>query len=83
MKRVLTFLAIMLLPLSVWAMTPVTDSDLADVTGQAGVSINADLTMDINIGTMAWGDGDGISAYWSPFSNDPDGNPYVTYADDG
>ncbi len=60
MKRVLTFLAIMLLPLSVMAMTPVTDSDLADVTGQAGVSINADLTMDINIGTMAWGDDDGI-----------------------
>mgnify|MGYP000905370113 CR=1 FL=1 len=57
-------LAILLLPLSVWAMTPVSDSDLSNVTGQAGVSINADLTMDITIGTMAWGDGDGVSAYW-------------------
>lgn len=64
MKRVLTILAILLLPLSVWAMTPVSDSDLSNVTGQAGVSINADLTMDITIGTMAWGDGDGISDYW-------------------
>lgn len=62
MKRVLTFLAIMLLPLSVWAMTPVTDSDLSNVTGQAGVNINADLTMNISIGTMAWGDADGISS---------------------
>ncbi len=60
MKRVLTFLAIMLLPLSVMAMTPVTDSDLSGVTGQAGVNINADLTMDIEIGTMAWGDSSGM-----------------------
>jgi len=60
MKRVLTFLAILLLPLSVWAMTPVTDSDLSNVTGQAGVNINADLTMNIGIGTLAWGDEDGL-----------------------
>jgi hypothetical protein len=65
MKRVLTFLAIMLLPLSVMAMTPVADSDLADVTGQAGVNINANLTMDINIGTMAWGDADGIDGVYN------------------
>jgi len=65
MKRVLTFLAIMLLPLSVWAMTPVSDSDLSNVTGQAGVNINADLTMNIGIGTMAWGDSDGLSYYWT------------------
>ena len=62
MKRVLTFLAIMLLPLSVMAMTPVSDQTLSDVTGQAGVNINADLMMDIAIGTMAWGDADGITA---------------------
>jgi len=61
MKRVLTFLAIMLLPLSVMAMTPVSDSTLSDVTGQSGVNINADLTMNIGIGTMAWGDRDGVS----------------------
>jgi len=60
MKRVLTFLALMLLPLSVMAMTPVTDSTLSDVTGQAGVNINADLRMNIGIGTVAWGDADGV-----------------------
>ena len=62
MKRVLTFLALMLLPLSVMAMTPVSDSTLSDVTGQAGVNINADLTMNIGIGTVAWGDSSGIDA---------------------
>jgi len=67
MKRVLTFLAIMLLPLSLWAMTPVSDSDLSDVTGQAGVNINADLLMNVNIGTMAWGDADGVAKFWSGF----------------
>lgn len=63
MKRVLTILAILLLPLSVWAMTPVSDSALSNVTGQAGVNINVDLTMDITIGTMAWGDNDGLSTH--------------------
>jgi hypothetical protein len=68
MKRVLTFLAIMLLPLSVMAMTPVSDSTLSDVTGQAGVNINADLTMNIAIGTMAWGDADGITGTYNPWT---------------
>jgi len=80
MKRVLTFLAIMLLPLSVMAMTPVSDSTLSDVTGQAGVNINADLTMNIAIGTMAWGDADGIHGF-----NDPNGgmSPWTTVAAGG
>ena len=56
MKRVLTILAILLLPLSVWAMTPVSDSALSDVTGQAGVSINIDLNMNISFDTVAWGE---------------------------
>jgi hypothetical protein len=60
MKRVLTILAILLLPLSVWAMTPVNDSDLSNVTGQAGVSINMDVSMNIAIGTLAWGDSTGV-----------------------
>jgi len=60
MKRVLTILAILLLPLSVWAMTPVTDNDLSNVTGQAGVSINQDVLMNIHMDTMAWGDVDGL-----------------------
>ena len=66
MKRVLTILAILLLPLSVWAMTPVTDSDLSNVTGQAGVSINQDVMMNIHMDVMAWGDADGLgnSRHW-------------------
>jgi len=56
----------MLLPLSVMAMTPVSDTTLSDVTGQAGVNINADLMMDININTIAWGDSDGITATQTP-----------------
>jgi len=61
MKCISTILAVLLLPLSLWAMTPVADSDLSNVTGQAGVNINADLTMNISIGTMAWGDSDGVA----------------------
>jgi hypothetical protein len=68
MKRVLTILAILLLPLSVWAMTPVTDTDLSNVTGQAGVNINANVSMDIHIGTMAWGDSDGITGIYNPWT---------------
>jgi hypothetical protein len=68
MKRVLTILVILLLPLSVWAMTSVNDSDLSNVTGQAGVNINADLTMNISIGTLAWGDSDGISGVYMPWA---------------
>ena len=61
MKSILLFFIIFLFSFSAWSMTPVSDSELADVTGQAGVNINPDLTMNINIGTMAWGDSDGIS----------------------
>ncbi len=61
MKRVLTFLAIMLLPLSVMAMTPISDSDMSKVTGQAGVSINMDITMNVTFGEMGWGDSDGLN----------------------
>ena len=74
MKRILTILAILILPLSVWAMTPVTDSDLSNVTGQAGVNINANVSMDIHIGTMAWGDSDGITSVFNPWSVAPGGS---------
>lgn len=79
MKRVLTILAILLLPLSVWAMTPVTDSDLSNVTGQAGVSINMDVTMNIAIGTMAWGDSTGVDGGQAGglFATGPTGTGWV------
>jgi len=73
MKRVLTILAILLLPLSVWAMTPVADSDLSNVTGQAGVNISLDMKMNINIGTMAWGDADGINTTFNPWTTTTSG----------
>ena len=76
MKRVLTILAILSLPLSVWAMTPINDSALSNVTGQAGVNINANLTMDISIGTMAWGDADGLASVYNPWDDNGTGSNY-------
>lgn len=61
MKRLLSLISLLLLPLSVMAMTPLSNTDLSNINGQAGVNINPDLTMDINIGTIAWGDSDGIN----------------------
>jgi len=58
------------------AMTPVTDSDLAGVTGQAGVNINADLLMNVNIGTMAWGDSTGIDR-WNNVVDTTDSAGYI------
>lgn len=60
MKRVLTLLAIMMLPLSVMAMTPVSDQALSDVTGQAGVSILPDVTIGMSDVDIAWGDPGGL-----------------------
>lgn len=73
MKRVLTLLAIMVLPLSVMAMTPVSDKALSDVTGQAGVSIIPDVTITMSETDIAWGDPDGLggttSAGWIGMAN--------------
>ena len=73
MKRVLTLLAIMVLPLSVMAMTPVSDQALSDVTGQAGVSIIPDVTITMSETDIAWGDPDGLggttSAGWIGIAN--------------
>ena len=73
MRRELLFFIIFLLPFSTWAMTPLTDSELSDVSGQAGVSINTDITMNINIGTIAWGDNDGITGTYNPWPEVPNG----------
>ena len=56
-------LAILLLPLSVWAMTPATDTQLSDVIGQAGVSINVDVTLNFQFGQCGWGDSDGYAGF--------------------
>lgn len=67
MKRVLTFLAIMLLPLSVMAMTPISDNDMSKVTGQAGVSMTFDLTLNMSFGQLGWGDADGAPINFAAF----------------
>ena len=60
MKSSLMFLAILLLPLSIWAMTPLADSELSDINGQAGVGIVPDVAMNIHFDVLAWGDSDGL-----------------------
>ena len=60
MKGALLFFIIFLLPFSTWAMTPLTDSELSDVSGQAGVSIMVDIAMNIHFDILAWGDADGL-----------------------
>lgn len=59
MRRVATVLSILLLSVSGWAMTPISDSELSDITGQSGVTIIIDVTMNIQFATIAWGDPDG------------------------
>jgi hypothetical protein len=63
MKKILTAIVLFVfvaLPMSVMAMTAVSDNDLSAVTGQSGVSIGADVTMNITAGILAWGDSDGL-----------------------
>ncbi len=62
MKRALLFFIIFSLPFSTWAMTPLTDSELSDVSGQTGVSIMPNITMDIHFDVIAWGDSDGLGS---------------------
>ncbi len=61
MKRIFTVLIIMVLPLSVFAMNPMADEELSHIVGKAGVSFFVDITMNISIGTIAWGDSDGLA----------------------
>jgi hypothetical protein len=62
MKRTLILLAVLLLPLSLQAMTLLNDAELSDVSGQAGVSIMPNITMNIHFDVIAWGDSDGLGA---------------------
>jgi len=66
MKKLLTAIALiacLILPLSAMAMSTVADNELSTVTGQAGVSINVDVTANLTIGTLAWGDANGFTGY--------------------
>ena len=66
MKKIFTAIVLftlVVLPMSVLAMTDINDDELSTVTGQAGVSINVDVTANLTIGTIAWGDSDGFAGY--------------------
>ena len=66
MKKIFTAIVLftlLVLPMSVLAMTDINDDELSTVTGQAGVSINVDVTANLTIGTVAWGDSDGFAGY--------------------
>ena len=66
MKKIFTAIVLftlLVLPMSVLAMTDINDDELSTVTGQAGVSINVDVTANLTIGTIAWGDSDGFAGY--------------------
>lgn len=68
MKKAATILFIFLLPMSASAMKPVTDTELDQITGNAGVSIFVDITMNISIDTIAWGDSDGLTpGFYNPW----------------
>jgi hypothetical protein len=62
MNKVILFLSLMVLPVSAMALTAVSDEALSQVTGQSGVSINVNVTMDQTINTVAWGDSDGLGS---------------------
>lgn len=66
MKKVFIAMAMLFMPLASMAMTLLTDEELSAVTSQAGVSIAPDITMNISIGVIAWGDSDGLEV--SPFN---------------
>ena len=66
MKKILTAMVLFVfvaLPMSVMAMTSISDKDLSAVTGQSGVSIGADITMNVSMGGVAWGDTDGLATF--------------------
>jgi len=73
MKNIWILITIMMLPTGVPAKTPMTDTALSVVTGQAGVSINVDMTMDISLGTMSWGDATGLDEPWDTTDADTGG----------
>lgn len=61
MKRLIAILTMVAgFALDAFAMEPISEQELSCVTGMAGVSIFVDVTMNISIDTIAWGDSDGL-----------------------
>lgn len=73
MKKMLVFLfavALMLVPMGAMAtMTSISDSEMAAVTGQAGVSINVEAPrIGLQLRSITWGDPDGFTGHKGDFS---------------
>ncbi len=56
----LVLCVVSLIPLSSPAMTLLTDEELSSITSRSGINIVPDLSMDITVDTLAWGDRDGL-----------------------
>src|SRR5208283_1284015 len=70
MKRnILLCLAILMLPVTTGAMTPIDDYGLSNVTGQAGVTINMDVMMNSTFDSFQISDTDSNPVNWSEFNN--------------
>ena len=61
MNKKVVFLACLLLPLSVWSMSPLTETDLSNVSTPPSISINPDQRIKINNKPNAWDDSDGLN----------------------
>jgi hypothetical protein len=62
MRKAILILLGMLLPISAQALTQISESDLSNITCQAGITIVFDVTMSIHFDTIAWGDPDGYGS---------------------
>jgi hypothetical protein len=60
MNKISVIFVFIVLPASVFAMSPLSDEDLSSISGQAGVSIMPNITMSIHFDILAWGDSDGL-----------------------
>ena len=68
MNKKVAFLACLLLPLSVWSMSPLTETDLSNVSTPLSININPDQRIKINNKPDAWDDSDGLNQL-SPISS--------------
>jgi hypothetical protein len=61
MNKFMIFLAILFISLSVRAMTPLTESDLSNVSNPLSLNINPDQIMKINNKTNVWDNSEGLN----------------------
>ena len=68
MMRFTTFLAVLMSPLFLCAMTPLTETDLSNVSNPLSLSIHPDHIMEINNKTQTWDDSEGHNKLLSTLS---------------